>query len=145
MLKSKLIPGVALLLFGASANAGLIASMQAHFLQSAVKQTVKNPVVEIAEISVDPGTESGIEAIIDSIESVAVDTLSPSEVLASIDPDMHKVISDEDISLAGSTPVGASVSLSPETSQPVPAPPVFWLFVTGLIGLAGFSKQRKAA
>jgi len=34
---------------------------------------------------------------------------------------------------------------SPESPSPIPAPAAIWLFGTGLIGLVGFSKRRKAA
>ena len=145
MVKSKLVLGVASLLFGSAATAGLIAQAEALYVPPPVKPLVNNPVLQVVETSVDPVTEPEILAIIDSIETVFNNTVPGNGIPAVIGLDTVEVISDEGNSLTAATHVEALISLPRGISQPVPAPPVFWLFVTGLVAIIGFGKQGKAA
>lgn len=158
MFKFKLILGAAILLFGSAANAGLIASLQAHISRSTVNSPPKVTLVEAFEITENPGTEINITNIIDSIEEDlgkidGANTVAPSAGSSVADsqvtlPDIGILASIEPVALdlglsATNTHVEELLVPVSDDAQPVPAPAALWLFGIGLIGLVGCRRQGK--
>ena len=156
MVNSKLILATVIMLFGSSANAGIIASLEALIARS----TANSMPEVLVDITKNPGTEINITSIIDAIEedlgkidnaipvvqstgsSVSDNQLTLPDISfpASIEPEML-----EQSLLAANTHAEGFLVSAPVVAQPVPAPPVLWLFGIGLIGLVGSRRQGKAA